>query len=186
MNTNNNKRFQQTEEKILRTFGQLATSKGIDKVTVSDICRQAGIHRTTFYGHYSDIFALRRVFEQFPARMILERMHAEKRWGVREGLMELMEFYRKNRKIILRNLLEGQPDPGANAILVRRIFPSQWKQEYQRGYMELYHLSSPEEMEYHRTAFEAGVQAVIQKWLCDGCREEPEKIIEILAGVYSF
>lgn len=186
MNTDNNKRFQQTEEKILRTFGQLAIRKGLEKVTVSDVCREAGIHRTTFYGHYEDIVALRRIAEQYPARMVLARMQAEQRWDVRTGIMEMLTFYQANRQIILRSLTNARFSSGRVLYLPETGFPDYWSSEYLVSYAQFFHCDSPENARYHRTAFESGIQAVAQKWLLDGCKEKPEEIVEILAGIYRF
>ena len=58
MNTENNKRYMTTEENILNAYNRLASSKRVDQITVSDICRTAGIHRTSFYGHFQDIHTL--------------------------------------------------------------------------------------------------------------------------------
>ena len=186
MNTDNNKRFQQTEEKILRTFGRLAISKGFEKVTVSDICREAGIHRTTFYGHFEDIIALRTVAEQYPARMVLARMEEEQNWDVRVGMTEMLTFYQANRRMILRSLTNVRLGSRRKQYLYGDIFPSNWSQEMLQSYARFFHCSSMEDAKYHRVAFETGVQAVTQKWLLDGCREKPEEIVEILAKIYDF
>lgn len=52
-------------EALLRLLGQ----EGLEQITVSELCREAGVHRTTFYGHYAsvdefagDVFA--RVLDQ--------------------------------------------------------------------------------------------------------------------------
>jgi AcrR family transcriptional regulator len=36
----------------------IVNSKELSEITVSELCEKAGVHRTTFYGHYPDIFAL--------------------------------------------------------------------------------------------------------------------------------
>lgn len=60
MNTRGNQRYIQTKEKIEAVFLELLKEKDISKISVSEICRLAGIHRTTFYGHFEDIYALMR------------------------------------------------------------------------------------------------------------------------------
>ncbi|MCK9915095.1 MULTISPECIES: hypothetical protein [Microbacterium] len=39
----------------------LLRDRRLDQITVSDLCREAGVHRTTFYGHATDVldFAMR-------------------------------------------------------------------------------------------------------------------------------
>ena len=47
-----------TEQRIREALTHLLQSKGIDALTVSDVAREAGINRGTFYAHYVDKFDL--------------------------------------------------------------------------------------------------------------------------------
>lgn len=58
MNTPNNKRRKESIEKIEKVFLDLLQIKELDKISVSDICKKAGLNRTTFYANYMDIYAL--------------------------------------------------------------------------------------------------------------------------------
>ncbi|MEE1028560.1 MAG: TetR/AcrR family transcriptional regulator [Agathobacter sp.] len=51
-------RFHVVEEAICDAFMQIITEKDLDKVTVSDVIKRAGIVRSTFYNHYENIPAL--------------------------------------------------------------------------------------------------------------------------------
>lgn len=46
------KRFVRSEKIIREAFLQLMAEQAFKVITVSDICRQAGISRNTFYLHY--------------------------------------------------------------------------------------------------------------------------------------
>lgn len=46
--------------------------------------------------------------------------------------------------------------------------------------------TSSEESGCHRTVFEVGIQAAIQKWLFGGCKEKQESIIDVLVEIYGF
>lgn len=58
MNVENNQRYRDTEERIQQAYWNLVNNTGGHKITVADICREADIHRTTFYGHFMDIYDL--------------------------------------------------------------------------------------------------------------------------------
>ena len=58
MNVENNQRYRDTEERIQKAYWNLVNHAGGHKITVADICREADIHRTTFYGHFLDIYDL--------------------------------------------------------------------------------------------------------------------------------
>ena len=58
MNTPNNKRKKESMERIEKVFIELLQTKALDKISVSDICKHAGLNRTTFYANYTDIYGL--------------------------------------------------------------------------------------------------------------------------------
>ena len=47
-----------TEQQIKNTFLALNSNSEIGSITVRDICREAGISRSTFYRHFPDIYAV--------------------------------------------------------------------------------------------------------------------------------
>ena len=58
MNTPNNKRKKESIERIERVFIQLLQDHELAEIRVSDICKLAGLNRTTFYANYTDIYGL--------------------------------------------------------------------------------------------------------------------------------
>ena len=55
---------QETRKKIVRSFWNLYKTKEIEKITVKDITDASGIYRTTFYLHFSDIYAILEIIEE--------------------------------------------------------------------------------------------------------------------------
>ena len=51
-------RYSVADEAILGAFFKLVKEKKLDRITVSDITKTAGIARSTFYNHYQDIPSL--------------------------------------------------------------------------------------------------------------------------------
>ena len=45
-------------EKIERVFVDLLQTRELGDIRVSDICKQAGLNRTTFYANFADVYAL--------------------------------------------------------------------------------------------------------------------------------
>ena len=58
MNTPNNKRKRESQEKIEKTFLQLIQKKNISEISVSTICEIAKLNRSTFYANYVDVYDL--------------------------------------------------------------------------------------------------------------------------------
>ena len=64
MNTPNNARSAQSKNKIKRAFTVLLEAHNVSDITVGDICKEAGVNRTTFYSHYSCIADLYKAVEE--------------------------------------------------------------------------------------------------------------------------
>ena len=64
MNTKNNQRYLDTEEKLQKEFISLLKTKEPEKITVRELCDKAGIHRSSFYLHYVDVYDLMEKIEK--------------------------------------------------------------------------------------------------------------------------
>ena len=58
MNTKNNRRKQASMQKIEQVLVELLQTKELNQISVSDICKRAGLNRSTFYANYVDIYGL--------------------------------------------------------------------------------------------------------------------------------
>ena len=63
-------RFRRTDQLLHAALTSLLLEKSFEEIGVTDICRQANIHRTTFYKHFNDKqqlleFCLKDLWEQF-------------------------------------------------------------------------------------------------------------------------
>lgn len=50
-------RAARTHEALTTALFDLLNERDLTEISISELCRTAGVHRTTFYGHYADIFA---------------------------------------------------------------------------------------------------------------------------------
>lgn len=58
MNTPNNRRRKASRNKIEAAFMELLQHNELNKISVTEICRSAGVNRTTFYANYLDVYDL--------------------------------------------------------------------------------------------------------------------------------
>lgn len=58
MNTKNNKRRRESQNKIEKAFVNMLLTKSINKISVTDICKETKLNRTTFYANYIDMYDL--------------------------------------------------------------------------------------------------------------------------------
>lgn len=70
----NDLRWQRTERHLLSAFAKELETCPLDKVKVTDICRQAEISKATFYLHYCDIYELADAFIAARVQTVLDEI----------------------------------------------------------------------------------------------------------------
>lgn len=170
MNTPNNKRKKASIEKIERVFIDLLQSRELNKITVSDICKGAGLNRTTFYANYSDIYALADSIRDKLEGNLSEMYHDE-----------ITQKFNSNDYLrLFRHIKENQ------------IF---YKTYFRLGYDDNYKIITYDTnlarehfqnhlIEYHAEFFRGGVTKIIKLWLQNGCKESPEDMFAIIKSEY--
>ncbi|WP_035450631.1 TetR/AcrR family transcriptional regulator [Agrilactobacillus composti] len=126
--------FQQTDQLIRQTFIELGASKPISKITISDITRQLGMNRGTFYLHYIDKAALITAIEtdfmtqltEILDKEIGETMHIENYYAgfPYPMLTEIFELIDQQRAL-LKLLVGPNGDPyfiiGVRELLLKSL-----------------------------------------------------------------
>lgn len=70
-------RIEKTERAIRNAFLELRASRALEKITVKELCSLACINKSTFYSHYSDIFALSEKLESETITMVLRNISGQ-------------------------------------------------------------------------------------------------------------
>ena len=175
MNTKNNQRFRDNEKKIEVCFINMLNSTDISKITVRSICEEAGINRTTFYAHYTDIYDLLDKLElKMRARIIAqyEEMSPEEIVSATpEYLIPFLTFIKENQlfyKACLHKRTEFPIKTGFEALWNTVVKPRCIK----RG------ITSEEEMMYYFVFYQAGYTMCMKRWVDNGCKESPEELCQ--------
>lgn len=173
MNTTNNKRRKDSQDKIQKVFIELIQTKEINEISVSDICKKAGLNRTTFYSNYIDIYDLadkvkERLFEDVLSLYPDETK--EKRHSY--DFLKLFKHIKDNQ-LFYKTYFKLSYDNDFN-IVERMIDYNDFQKHY----------GNKENIEYHITFFKYGLNAVIKRWLHYGCKESPEEIRDIIINEY--
>lgn len=172
MNQINNKRRRESQERIEKVFIQLIQNKEIYQVSVTEICKLAKINRTTFYANYIDVYDL--------ADKIREKM-----------INDFFNLYQEEREAMQHsyNFLKLFQHIKENPIFYKTYFKLSadmdipWDEKYINPEMIKF-FGSIDQKEYHILFFKAGLNAIIRKWLDDGCKESPEEINNILKSEF--
>lgn len=167
MNTKNNKRRRESQDKIERAFIELIQTREISRISVAEICKKTGLNRSTFYANYEDIYDL--------ADKIMDKLEND-----------VSELYDGKSGLHNQDWLRLLCHIRDNQIFYKTYF----KLGYDRSKISLsmlntsYMVFPQEHIEYHAEFFRAGFNAIVKKWLSGGCEESPEEINEILASEY--
>ena len=170
MNTPNNKRKKESMERIEKVFIELLQTKELSEISVSDICKRAGLNRTTFYANYTDIYGL--------ADAIRDKLENEVSVLYKE---EVTQGFNSNDYLkLFQHIKDNQ------------IF---YKTYFKLGYDNNYKIFRYDTalackyfqnrfIEYHMEFFKACINQIIKIWLKGGCKESPEDMFEIIKGEY--
>ena len=170
MNTPNNKRKKASIEKIEKAFLDLLQSKTLNQITVSEVCKQAGLNRSTFYANYLDIYDL--------ADSLRDKVEE----GVKELYrQEVLEKYNSNDYLKLFKHIKD------NQTLYKTYFQLGYDDNYQIFTYDTYLAQDHFQnrfIKYHMEFFRSGITKIIKMWLENDCQESPEEMFEILQSEY--
>ncbi|MBO5370711.1 MAG: TetR/AcrR family transcriptional regulator [Clostridia bacterium] len=165
MNTKNNKRKRESIEKIEKSFINMLQSKGINQISVTDICKDTGLNRSTFYANFIDIYDL--------ANKLKEKLEAEfsNQFSKKEQQNSLTMFkHIYDNQLFYKTYFKLGYDEKHSAYI--------YDTEMAEKYLE------DENIKYHIEFFKSGLNAIIKMWLAGGCKETPEEMDKILKAEY--
>ncbi len=169
MNTKNNRRRRESVEKLEGAFMQMLQEKDLKAITVSEICKETGLNRSTFYANYTDVYdladRLRTKLEadfaaQFAPGAFADRAEASLRMF--RHIYENQLFYKTYFKL-------GYDEQHPVSMYDAQRAHAHFQDEY---------------LAYHITFFQHGFNAIVKMWLAGGCRESPEEMNAILMAEY--
>lgn len=175
MNTKNNRQFRLSEQLMEAAMTELMNSMEFEKITVKKICEKAGVNRSTFYAHYTDIFDMiekmktnlqKELLESYPVPGAVAVLSLESLLPFLRHIHSHMDFYRV-------------------ALQTRREFPI--RQGYQQMWKQVViplcqkaDITSESEMMLYFIGFQAGLTMILKQWVDTGCQESEEKIAQII------
>ncbi|MGN1024586.1 MAG: TetR/AcrR family transcriptional regulator [Lachnospiraceae bacterium] len=113
---------QSAVERIRAVFLELLTDRPLGRITVTQICREAGINRTTFYKHYLDVFDLMDKTEQDLLSSYQEAVGRIRMTGVVPVLTEMLQILRQNMEHYWP-LFGKNGDPSFSGRLIGSVYP---------------------------------------------------------------
>ena len=169
MNKANNKKRKASVEKIEKIFLQLIQKKNIEEISVSTICELSGLNRSTFYSNYIDIYDLaEKVKQQMEVEFAQFQLSNNAKQNP-DGYLNMFRYIKDNQ-IFFKTYFKLEE--------ISKNVPTQYRIELAEKYYDNKYI------DYHIEFFRAGLNAIIKKWLNNGCKETPEEISNILITEY--
>ncbi|WP_334331835.1 MULTISPECIES: TetR/AcrR family transcriptional regulator [unclassified Companilactobacillus] len=160
--TRNNRRAQYTKNLIKETVLSLLQTKTIDTITVTEVCSEADINRTTFYRYFDDVY---KCVDQIE-RDFLDELNFPEGISMIDGLTIVLTKFQKNPQLsnlvfverktkLLDKLFLDHPHP----------IPQTATDAYQETYVML------------------GIQGIMKRWVKTGMKESPEELTKIIVSI---
>ena len=168
MNTKNNRRRRDSVEKIEKAFVEMLQTKELREISVSDICKQTGLNRSTFYANFLDVYDLADKFADKMAEDFSEFLNSN---NVSENTGALLVF---------KHIYENQ-------IFYKTYFKLGYDKKFKVLTYDTKRAKSDfgdADVKYHIEFFRNGFNAIVKLWLAEGCKESPEYMAEIIKREY--
>lgn len=163
-----------TKKAIVASFVKLLNERPFDKIAVKDIVEDCGVNRNTFYYYYRDIYALLEDVFETEAADIIDANLTYSSW--QEGLIHSTRFALENKRAIYhiynslnREALERYLYRVTEDMMIRFV------RQQAEGLSV-----SEEDVRLVTLFYKHAVLGIVQEWLQNGMKEEPEPVIHRL------
>ena len=157
-------RIVKTKAKLIEALSALTQERSVEEISVSELCKKAGVNRTTFYKYYQVPSDVGRESFEWHMEELMEKMHRTSIGGLYDTLLFCCREYRKNYQVV-KQVIPGFQVP---AELIQNLYMNLWQPEMIRDIDQLYFIAG-------------GTAVVIRQWL----EKEPEKTPETIARMLS-
>ena len=184
LNEVQDERYCIADEAIYDAFFLILKEKELDKITVSDVIKRAGIVRSTFYNHYENIPALVTAIEDKTIEDIFSLMntfHPKNDWDMcKSYYLTICEYTLTNP--FLANLLRS---PRGDAFFEKVVTMfHHYVKEVTKNTTPSHH--DKEERSYMIACTIGSTIGVLHKWVKDNFQVPPETIADILTQAFIY
>lgn len=177
MENNTGKRSMKNKEKIKLSLTEMLETLPIEEITVTELCKQAGVNRATFYYHYESVHAVlqeiqqgvEREFEKWLNQSTVDENGAPKK----SFYVTFFEFVQQNAGVCKLMLASQRPsdflsralEAGRSKVMavMTKIFPA----------------CPSRKIDYYYTFVSNGFMGLLRYWLHTGMKESAKSIAEV-------
>ncbi|MBP3747526.1 MAG: TetR/AcrR family transcriptional regulator [Ruminococcus sp.] len=179
MNTKDNQRVRLTKRLLRESIIKLLGKQTIYDITVSQLCEDAGINRSTFYKYYNNI---REIYEEIEQEALsagascIASVNVHDKGSIIQQVEVLLSHIRDNSALYTL-LLENSADGDFPYKLIEgTVGKITDMHELMPGNMHVY-------AEYCSLFVVSGSLSIIRKWLSSGMNESPRELAELILNI---
>ncbi len=164
----------------------LLESKDFDFITIKEICKKAGVNRSTFYLHYQNTNDLlneaiglinKRFNESFNNKKFNAELSSKEDsfFITKEYLIPYLTFVKENKRVF--KLIHEKPDIFGNNGLNKKLYEDTFSL-----ILDKYKVKE-DEKQYVFSFYTTGTLSIVLKWLENDCKDEIEFISNIIINI---
>ena len=181
MNRAKNNRYRETENRIKESVLTLLETNRVEKITIKQVCAGAGIHRSSFYLHFSDIYeVMEKIENEFSQKLLQIFLEYISQNGIDRALVQAIFEFVKENEVFYRTFLAGNTEISVFKLAEQSRLAEVMPQIRERTGLQLY-----DGMDLHMVFFAKGLEGVIRKWVENGCKISPETMTEMVCEEYA-
>ncbi|MBQ9462001.1 MAG: TetR/AcrR family transcriptional regulator C-terminal domain-containing protein [Clostridia bacterium] len=163
-----------TKELLAESFQELAQTKRIDKITITEITANCGMSQPTFYNHFKDKYDLIVWIHTSRVSKVMGKID-DKSYLWKDTLLDGARYYYENREFI-KNALKHTSGQDSFIEYVRRRNTEFLKAEVQKKLMTEH---IPDELMGMIEVYVYGTVQYMLRWLMSDMRLSPEQVADI-------
>ncbi|MBQ7906896.1 MAG: TetR/AcrR family transcriptional regulator [Clostridia bacterium] len=177
-------KFNNTAAKMNGALFRLIDRKDFEDITVSEVCKEAGVNRSTFYAHYDNTYdLLKETRDNFVSSCLSQYSEKELESDIRDMRVEefvseryilpYLKFVKENKrffKIFISNAKDFDTDDLYDLLLERLWIPSCQK----RG------INDKTLITYMSKFYLNGLTAIVNQWISNDCEDSELFVCEVM------
>lgn len=188
---NTDRRIARSKRALRTALIELMEERGLDAVSVNDLCARADLNRGTFYNHFHDkddllttledevIDDLERIQEQLRDLTVLDLVRYRTRKKPLPFLVDLFDYLREQG-----DFLHAVTGPGGDVRFAPRLRDSVCANLIQTILHERYRTDPTPFVQYYVAFFASAYLGVIERWIETGMRESSEEMALIAMRLF--
>lgn len=176
MEQRENQRVMLTKRLLKESLIRLMSVKEIQKISISELCKDAGINRATFYNHYNTPYDLIRDIEKAMIKEvhgIWEATGSNDPKLLHKRIAAVCRYFQDNREVARLIFQNNTPKSEFASELIRIEYP--WNEVFSKAYGDA-------GLPILTTFVSNGAYCAIQQWLLEDNPMAPEDMGKMLSA----